>query len=104
MMRHHTLKVLGNKTEDDLIKWANELINKEPKITSLKDKSLKNSIFFISLMCAIEPRAINWDIVIQDKEDNESLENNAKYALSIARKIGASIFLVWEDIKDVFLL
>ena len=103
MMRHQTLKILGNKTEDDLIKWANELVNKGPKITSLKEKSLKNSIFFITLMSAIEPRAINWDMVILDKEDNESLENNAKYALSIARKIGASIFLAWEDIKDVTL-
>ena len=29
------------------------------------------------------------------------MENNAKYAISIARKLGASIFLVWEDIKDL---
>jgi hypothetical protein len=26
---------------------------------------------------------------------------NAKYAISIARKLGASIFLTWEDIKEV---
>jgi len=101
MMRHHTLKVLGNKTEDDLIKWANELVNKEPKVSSFKDKSLKNSLFFINLMAAVEPRAINWDLVYQDKEDDEALQKNAKYAISIARKLGASIFLVWEDIKDV---
>ena len=103
MMKHHTLKVLGNKTEDDLVKWANETVDKEPKIGSFKDKSLKNSLFFIQLMAVIEPRAINWDLVVQDKDDNESLENNAKYAISIARKLGASIFIVWEDIKDVFL-
>lgn len=36
-----------------------------------------------------------------DSESDEALENNAKYALSIARKLGASIFLVWEDIKEV---
>jgi plastin-1 len=34
-------------------------------------------------------------------DSDEVLENNAKYAISIARKLGASIFLVWEDIKDV---
>ncbi len=101
MMKHHTLKVLGNKSEDDLIKWANEMINKEPKLTSFKDKSLKNSLFFLNLMSAIESRAINWDLIVQDKDDNESLENNAKYAISVARRLGASIFLVWEDIKDV---
>jgi hypothetical protein len=31
----------------------------------------------------------------------EAIENNAKYAISIARKLGATIFLVWEDIKEV---
>ena len=36
-----------------------------------------------------------------DSESDEALENNAKYALSIARKLGASIFLVWEDLKEV---
>ena len=101
MMRHNTLKVLGDKTEDDLVKWANEMANKDPKIGSFKDKSLKNSVFFIAIMSAIEPRAINWDLVFQDKDDSESLENNAKYTISVARRIGASIFLVWEDIKDV---
>ncbi len=29
------------------------------------------------------------------------MENNAKYALSIARKLGATVFLVWEDISEV---
>jgi len=102
MMRHNTLKVLGGKTEDDLIKWGNEVVNKDSiKIGSLKDKSLKNSLFFINLMAGIEPRAINWDIVVQDKEDDDALKNNAQYAISIARKLGATIFLVWEDIKEV---
>jgi len=101
MMKHHTLKVLGNKTEDDLIKWANDMVNKDPKIGSFKDKALKNSVFFIHIMAAIESRAINWDLIVQDKEDDESIANNAKYAISIARKLGANIFLVWEDIKDV---
>jgi len=26
---------------------------------------------------------------------------NAKYIISVARKLGAVIFLTWEDIKDV---
>jgi plastin-1 len=65
LMRAHTLTVIGNKTEDDLLKWANEVVGKDPHATSFKDKSLKNSLFFINIMNAIEPRAINWDIVIQ---------------------------------------
>jgi plastin-1 len=100
-MRTHTLQIIGNKTEEELIKWGNELADEEHRIKSLKDKSLKNSMFFIDIMKSIEPRAINWDIVIKDKDDNDSLANNAKYALSIARKLGATVFLVWEDISEV---
>jgi len=100
LMRAHTLQVIGNKTEDDLLVWANDLVGVD-KITSFKDKTLKTSLFFINLEAAIEPRAINWDLVIKDSESDEALENNAKYASSIARKLGASIFLTWEDIKEV---
>ena len=52
-------------------------------------------------MKSIEPRSINWEIVVTDKDDDESKENNAKYAISIARKLGATVFLVWEDITEV---
>ncbi len=67
LMRSHTLQVIGNKSENDLLTWANELVGSENKVASLKEKSLKNSVFFIKLMNAIEPRAINWELVIQGK-------------------------------------
>ena len=54
----------------------------------------------IHLEGAIEARAVNWDIV-QAGETDEERENNAKYILSIARKLGAVIFCVWEDIPKV---
>ena len=31
----------------------------------------------------------------------EHIEQNAKYAISISRKLGATVFLVWEDIRDM---
>ena len=34
-------------------------------------------------------------------ETEEEQENNSKYILSIARKLGAVIFCVWEDIPKV---
>jgi len=34
-------------------------------------------------------------------ETDEEKENNAKYLISIARKLGAVIFCVWEDIVKV---
>jgi plastin-1 len=65
LMRSHTLQVLGHKTEEDLLKWANEMVGKEPKVTSFRDKTLTNSMFFIDLMTAMEPRVVDWEIVMR---------------------------------------
>jgi plastin-1 len=54
----------------------------------------------LKVCAAIEPKAIDWEIV-QKGETDEEKENNAKYILSIARKLGAVIFSVWEDITKV---
>ena len=101
MMRAHSLQVIGNKTEEELVAWGNERVDDEYKVKSLKDKKLASSLYFIHIMKSIEPRSINWDIVVTDKDDDESKQNNAKYAISIARKLGATVFLVWEDIAEV---
>jgi len=101
MMRAHSLQIIGNKSEEELIAWGNDRVDDELKVKSLKDKKLGNSLYFINIMKSIEPRSINWDIVITDKDDDESKQNNAKYAISIARKLGATVFLVWEDIAEV---
>ena len=101
MMKAHSLQVIGGKTEEELIAWGNEKVDDDLKVKSLKDKKLGNSLYFINIMKTIEPRSINWDIVVTDKDDDESKQNNAKYAISIARKLGATVFLVWEDIAEV---
>ena len=100
IMRAHTLQVIGGKTEEELVSWGNERVSEEYRISNLKSKSLSNSLFFIDICKSIEPRAINWDIVMKDDTD-EAKQNNAKYAISIARKLGAAVFLVWEDVVDV---
>ena len=40
---------------------------------------------------------INWDLVTEGVTEDDKMMN-AKYAISIARKLGAIIFLVWDDI------
>ena len=99
LMRFHYLQIVGSKTEQDLIKWANSMVEKR-KITGFKDKSFQDGLFLIDLCAAIEPRIIDWDIV-QTGETDEEKENNAKYVISIVRKFGAVIFCVWEDITKV---
>jgi hypothetical protein len=101
MMRAHSLQVIGNKTEEELVAWGNDRVDSQYKVKSLKDKKLCNSLYFIHIMKSIEPRSINWEIVMEGRDDDEAKENNAKYAISIARKLGATVFLVWEDIAEV---
>ena len=81
MMRAHSLQIIGNQTEEGLIAWGNSLVDDSLKIKNLKDRRLGNSLYFINIMKTIEPRAIDWDIVIVGRDDDEAKTNNAKYAL-----------------------
>ena len=93
------MQIIGSQSEEDLIKWANSMAS-EIQVKNFKEKSLADGQFLLKLCSAIEPRAIDWEIVMKGETDEEK-ENNAKYILSIARKLGAVIFCVWEDITNV---
>lgn len=99
LVRLNYLKIIGSQSEDDLVKWANGLIG-DLQIKNLKDSSLSNGQYLLKLCSSIEPDAIDWDIV-RPGDTEEEKENNAKYIISIARKLGAVIFCVWEDIGNV---
>jgi plastin-1 len=113
LMRHHTLKFLaqvqskkfGGKpvTDDMIIAWANDTVKasgKDSKMSGFKDPSLADSLFFIDLLAAVEPRVIAWENVNEGKSPDDKLQN-ARYAISVARKLGAVIFLLPEDIVEV---
>lgn len=100
-MRDHQLQTIGNKTEQQLIDWGNSVVDEEHKIKDLKDKSLCDSLFFLDICKYIEPRSIDWSFIVKGSTDPKDLESNAKYCLSVARKLEALIFLVWEDITEV---
>jgi plastin-1 len=99
LVKCHYLKLIGSKTEQDLLKWANGLVE-EHQISSLKDKSIGDSRFLISLCDKIQPGIVNWEFVTAAETEADRM-NNAKYAISIARKMGAIIFCVWDDIEKV---
>jgi len=113
LMRHHTLKFLaevqskkfGGKavTDEMIISWANDTVKqsgKDSKMHGFKDPTLADSIFFIDLLAAVEPRVISWENVLEGKTPEDRLQN-ARYAISVARKLGATIFLLPEDIVEV---
>ena len=101
LMRAHTLKIIGEKSEEELIAWANGKISEGKRIKSLKDKKLNDGLFWIELLEAIKPKCIRWDLVVKENLSEKDKEMNAKYALSVARGLGAMIFVVWEDITEV---
>lgn len=44
---------------------------------------------------------MDWDLVKMSGENEEDNMMNSKYAISIGRKLGAVIFLVWEDVIEM---
>ncbi|KAJ8407393.1 hypothetical protein AAFF_G00279670 [Aldrovandia affinis] len=97
LMRRYTLNVLedlgdGQKVNDDtIITWVNENLAQAGKgtISGFKDGSISTSMPVLDLIDAIQPGSIRYDLLkTEDLSDDEKL-NNAKYAISMARKIGA---------------
>lgn len=102
LMRVHYMKIIGNKSDQVIIDWANGVKgNENLQVKNFKDANLKTGVFLINLTAAIDPEIINWDLVNMDPNDEEALSLNARYAISIARKLGAVIFMVWEDVLEL---
>ncbi|KAG6546968.1 hypothetical protein Mapa_011584 [Marchantia paleacea] len=110
LMRYHMFYLLKNLrlkgkevSEADIVQWANikvRNVGKTSKMESFKDKSLASGVFFLDLLGAVEPRVVNWNIVTSGLTE-EDRKKNAMYIISVARKIGCSIFLLWDDIVEV---
>ena len=111
MMRHHTLKVLSSVAfsgfevdESQVLEWANEKVeastgDASSRIAHFHDPSLSNSVYLLHVLNQVRP-VVNWDVVLPGNTEEEK-ETNAKYLLSVARRIGAAVFCTWEDIVDV---
>ena len=101
MMRKSVLQLIGDKSEEDLRKWANDYVaKKDLQMASFQDKHLKNSKFFLNLLDKVQSDSIDWEL-IKEGDSEEVIENNARYTISVARKFGATVYIVWEDIKDL---
>mmetsp|Transcript_8041 Transcript_8041/g.19671 ORF Transcript_8041/g.19671 Transcript_8041/m.19671 type:complete len:167 (+) Transcript_8041:2335-2835(+) len=105
-------------SDENLISWANEIISEalnlrgmpeidskvsveqKCRIKTFRDKHfLNDSIFYILLIWAIKPDAIDWIIVKSGVVPEERIEN-ARYATSVARRLGALTFAHPEDIAQ----
>ncbi|XP_059626276.1 fimbrin-2 [Cornus florida] len=112
LMRYNVLQLLKNLrfhshgkeiTDADILEWANTKVRSsggQTHMNSFKDKRLSDGIFFLELLSAVQPRVVNWSLVTKG-ENEEQKKMNATYIISIARKLGCSIFLLPEDITEV---
>lgn len=110
LMRRYTLNVLedlgdGTKANDDLIvKWVNATLleaSKTSKISSFKDKEISSSLPVLDLIDAIQPGCVDYELVKTSNLSDEDKLENAKYAVSMARKIGARVYALPEDLVEV---
>ncbi|XP_074310874.1 fimbrin-1-like [Silene latifolia] len=112
LMRCNMLQLLKNLrfysnakeiTDADILNWANLKVKscgRRSRIESFRDKSISNGFFFLELLSAVEPRVVNWNLVTRGEKDDEK-RLNATYIISVARKLGCSVFLLPEDIMEV---
>ncbi|XP_062331937.1 plastin-3-like isoform X2 [Osmerus eperlanus] len=110
LMRRYTLNVLedlgdGEAAGDELIiKWVNKTLTeagKTSKISGFKDKEISSSLPVLDLIDSIQPHSINYDLVKKGSLSDDDKLDNAKYAVSMARKIGARVYALPEDLVEV---
>ncbi|KAL6911385.1 hypothetical protein ACP4OV_000190 [Aristida adscensionis] len=103
-LRFHSQGSQGKEiTDADILNWANSKVKasgRSSRMESFKDKSLSNGLFFLHLLSAVQQRVVNWKVVTKG-EDDEEKKLNATYIISVARKLGCSVFLLPEDIIEV---
>jgi plastin-1 len=111
LMRHHTLKVLAQVAFDgfeadeaSILAWANERVvascgDPAVALASFKDPSLATSVYLLHLLSSVRS-VVNWELVSGGTTPDEKAQN-AKYLISVARKLGAAVFCTWEDIVEV---
>jgi len=113
LMKHYTISLLqklggGEKkstkeVEKEIIEWTNAKLTeggKETQISGFKDKSLVTSLPVLDLIDAVKPGIIKYNMVIQDPADEEQKMENAKLAVSMARKIGAHVYALPDDLAE----
>jgi len=112
LMRYHSIKFLSQLSKDkgkqisdkDILLFCNKMAKNSAKtkmrLRSFGDKSkLKNGKYFIYVLGGVFPNVVDWDLMT----DGDALDDallNARYALSVARKEGCTIFLLPEDIVE----
>ena len=90
-------------SDAEMIKWANNMSQKGGKsstIRSFKDQSIGTGVFLLDVLNGMKSSYVDYDLVTPGGTEDDAYMN-AKLSISIARKMGATIWLVPEDICQV---
>ena len=94
---------LAEITDSYMLKWANEQVRKGGKTTSIrsfKDSSLGTGVFLLDVLNGMKSGYVDYALVNDGRTEDDAYLN-AKLSISIARKMGATIWLVPEDIVSI---
>merc|ERR1712179_237036 len=111
LMRAYTLSLLAQLggdgkpiEEKEIIAWTNTKLSDGGKSTQIKnfqDPANKNAMPIIDLIDTCAPGTINYQVVKTGSGlSEEECFSNAKYAVNMARKIGAPVYALPEDISE----
>ncbi|KAK1762416.1 calponin homology domain-containing protein [Phialemonium atrogriseum] len=90
-------------TDAEMVRWANEMSRKggrNSSIRSFKDPAIGTGVFLLDVLNGMKSSYVDYDLVTPGHRDEDAYAN-AKLSISIARKLGATIWLVPEDICQV---
>ncbi|KAL2178307.1 calponin homology domain-containing protein [Thermothelomyces heterothallicus CBS 202.75] len=90
-------------TDAEMVRWANDMSRRggrNSSIRSFKDPVIGTGIFLLDVLNGMKSSYVDYDLVTEGRTDEEAYLN-AKLSISIARKMGATIWLVPEDICQV---
>uniref|UniRef100_A0A8C4EZ42 Plastin-3 n=1 Tax=Dicentrarchus labrax TaxID=13489 RepID=A0A8C4EZ42_DICLA len=68
---------------------------------SVQDRVIGTSIPVLEVIDAIQPHSVNFELVKTGSLSDEDKLDNAKYAISMARKIGAKVYALPEDLVEI---
>lgn len=112
LMRRDIVSTLGalaqrmgkrDLSDSDMIRWANDQSKKggrNSSIRSFKDSNIGTGVFLLDVLNGLKSSYVDYDLVTPGKTEEDAFMN-CKLAISIARKMGATIWLVPEDIQQV---
>ena len=100
------LNVDGDPIEEkDIIRWSNRKlaeVGRDVTIKGFKDRSLRSAIPILHLIDVMKPGLLDWNHVkMGDFVRTDDCLMNAKYCITMARKIGAPVYALAEDIVQV---